>query len=101
MTTKKGEPDGSFAATPSGARDEASAPVDFAPRRRLPFPVVGVGASAGGVDALKAFFSATPADRGMAYVVIQHLSPEHESLMAEILGRCTTMPVRQIEAACR
>ena len=41
--------------------------------------------------------SATAADTGMAYVIIQHLSPEHQSLMAEILGRCTSMPVSQIQ----
>jgi two-component system CheB/CheR fusion protein len=60
-----------------------------------------VGASAGGIEALKAFFSATNADGGMAYIVIQHLSPEHQSLMADILGRCTSMPVVQIENGVR
>jgi two-component system CheB/CheR fusion protein len=59
--------------------------------------VVGLGASAGGVEALREFFSATSASSGMAYIVIQHLSPQHESLMADILGRCTSMPVQQIE----
>jgi two-component system, chemotaxis family, CheB/CheR fusion protein len=81
----------------AGASVGASAPVDFTSRARCPFPIVGVGASAGGIDALKAFFSATTADSGMAYVVIQHLSPEHQSLMAEILSRCTSMPVSQIQ----
>src|SRR5690349_23950160 len=85
------------APTPSGHRDEAAAPVDFSTRARCPFPIVGVGASAGGVEALKAFFTATVADSGIAYIVIQHLSPQHQSLMADILGRCTSMPVVQIE----
>lgn len=85
------------APTPSGHRDEAAAPVDFSTRARCPFPIVGVGASAGGVEALKAFFTATAADSGMAYIVIQHLSPDHQSLMAHILGRCTSMPVIEIE----
>ena len=89
------------AATPSGAPDEASAPIDFTVRAKLAFPVVGIGASAGGVEALRRFFGATSPDSGMAYVVIQHLSPEHQSLMAEILGRCTAMPVCQIEAGMR
>ncbi len=84
-------------ATPSGTADEASAPVDFTVRAKLAFPVVGIGASAGGVEALRTFLTATSPQSGMAYVVIQHLSPEHESLMADILGRCTAMPVRQIE----
>ena len=50
---------------------------------------------------MKAFFAATAADSGMAYVVIQHLSPEHQSLMADILGRCTSMQVVQIEDGMR
>ncbi|MGH8202445.1 MAG: chemotaxis protein CheB, partial [Steroidobacteraceae bacterium] len=83
--------------TPSGDPDEASAPIDQSVRAKLAFPVVGIGASAGGVEALRQFFGATPAHSGLAFVVIVHLSPEHESLMADILGRCTTMPVRQIE----
>jgi two-component system, chemotaxis family, CheB/CheR fusion protein len=91
------EHDQSMSPPPSGVPDEASAPVDFSPRARSPFPIVGVGASAGGIAALKAFFAATDADSGIAYIVIQHLSPEHQSLMADILGRCTTMPVIQIE----
>jgi two-component system CheB/CheR fusion protein len=89
------------APTPSGTFGEASAPVDFASRARCPFPIVGVGASAGGIEALKAFFTASTADSGMAYIVIQHLSPEHHSLMADILGRCTSMPVSQIEDGVR
>lgn len=59
--------------------------------------VVGIGASAGGLDALKDFFAAMPADSGMAFVVVQHLDPVHESRMAEILGKSTTMSVMQAE----
>src|ERR1700726_4745129 len=77
--------------------DDVAAPFDFSARAKLPFPVVGIGASAGGVEALRTFFAATPATSGAAYVIIQHLSPEHQSLMAEILGRCTPMAVREIE----
>ena len=73
-----------------------SAPVDAARRANLGFPVVGIGASAGGLEALEAFFSSCPSDSGMAYVVIQHLSPDHQSLMAEILSRRTTMPVTEV-----
>ena len=72
-------------------------PTSFADRARLPYPIVGIGASAGGLEALQDFFRNTPADTGMAFVVVQHLSPEHQSLMAEILARQTQMPVRQIE----
>ena len=56
-------------------------------------PIVGIGASAGGVEALGAFFRAVPADNGMAFVVVTHLPPDRDSLLAEILGRATEMPV--------
>ncbi|MBP7845542.1 MAG: PAS domain-containing protein [Proteobacteria bacterium] len=59
------------------------------------FPVVGIGASAGGLEALKELFQGLPTDTGMAYVVIQHLDPSHESLAPEILSRSTKMPVRE------
>ena len=57
------------------------------------FPVVGIGASAGGVEALEAFFSAMPAENGMAFVVVMHLDPAHESWLADIIGRRTSMRV--------
>jgi two-component system CheB/CheR fusion protein len=57
------------------------------------FPVVGIGASAGGLDAYKKFFSAMPSDSGMAFILIPHLDPTHRSLMVELLGRHTAMPV--------
>ena len=60
-------------------------------------PIVGLGASAGGLGALKSFFDKASADMGAAFVIIQHLDPKHESLTAEILGRHTTMPAKQIE----
>ncbi|HEX5690985.1 MAG TPA: chemotaxis protein CheB, partial [Roseiflexaceae bacterium] len=59
--------------------------------------VVGIGASAGGLDAFKQFFAATPADSKLAFVLIQHLDPNHESLMADLLARYTSMPVVQVE----
>ncbi|MDN5284522.1 MAG: chemotaxis protein CheR [Mucilaginibacter sp.] len=62
----------------------------------LQFPVVGIGASAGGLDAVKAFLKALPAKSGMAYVFVQHLSPEHESILPEILQKITPFPVQQI-----
>ncbi|HYS92541.1 MAG TPA: chemotaxis protein CheB, partial [Candidatus Acidoferrales bacterium] len=57
------------------------------------FPVVGIGASAGGVEALEAFFAAMPAEPGMAFVVVMHLDPTHASWLADIIGRRTSMPV--------
>ncbi|MFP4354825.1 MAG: PAS domain S-box protein [Phycisphaerae bacterium] len=59
--------------------------------------VVAIGASAGGLEALSAFFRAIDSDTGLAYVVIQHLSPDHPSLMPEILAKYTNMPVHQAE----
>ena len=61
--------------------------------------VVGIGASAGGVEALEQFFNKIPDDTGMAFVVIQHLSPNVESLMKQILSRRTGMPVQKIEGS--
>ncbi|HEY9526549.1 MAG TPA: chemotaxis protein CheB, partial [Anaerolineales bacterium] len=58
--------------------------------------VVGIGASAGGLKALEEFFQALPGSTGMAFVVITHLHPEHESHMAELLQRHTQMPVQQV-----
>ena len=64
----------------------------------LGFPVVGLGASAGGLQALLRFFERMPPSNGMAFVVILHLSPDHESNVAEILQRVTRMPVVQVNA---
>jgi two-component system CheB/CheR fusion protein len=57
------------------------------------FPIVGIGASAGGLEALQQLFSSMPSDTGMSFVVITHLDPSHESIMPELLGRCTGIPV--------
>jgi two-component system CheB/CheR fusion protein len=59
--------------------------------------VVAIGASAGGLDALERFFQCLPTDLGAAYVVIQHLSPDHKSMMANLLSRHTEMPVVTVE----
>src|SRR5689334_7282540 len=57
--------------------------------------VVGLGGSAGSIQALQRFFSAMPETSGMAFVVVLHLSPEHESLLSEVLQRSTAMRVHQ------
>ncbi|HEV2970527.1 MAG TPA: chemotaxis protein CheB [Pirellulales bacterium] len=61
-----------------------------------PAAVVGVGASAGGLDAFRQWFAAMPSDTGMAFVLIQHLDPNHPSLTAELLSKQTKMPVVQV-----
>src|SRR5207244_1020156 len=55
--------------------------------------IVGIGASAGGVEALERFFKSMPADNGMGFVVVTHLPPNRESMLAQIIGRATRMPV--------
>ena len=60
------------------------------------FPVVGVGASAGGLDAFKRLVRAIPEDSGVAYILVQHLEPTHESLLVDILQKATKIPVREI-----
>ena len=62
---------------------------------RLPQAVVGMVASAGGLEAFKQFFQAMPADSGMAFVLIPHLDPKHESLMAPLLAKQPAMPVAE------
>lgn len=57
------------------------------------FPIIGIGASAGGLEALEQFFQNMPKNNGMAFVVIQHLDPNHDSMMPELLQRITDMKV--------
>jgi two-component system CheB/CheR fusion protein len=60
------------------------------------FPVVAIGASAGGLEAFEQFLAAMPADSGMAFVVVQHLDPTHTSILTEILQRSTAMQVIEV-----
>ncbi|HTS46760.1 MAG TPA: chemotaxis protein CheB, partial [Bryobacteraceae bacterium] len=59
------------------------------------FPVVGLGASAGGLEAFTQFLTALPANTGMGFVLIQHMDPHHESILASLLQRSTKMPIRE------
>ncbi|MFP4062656.1 MAG: chemotaxis protein CheB [Halochromatium sp.] len=60
-------------------------------------PVVGIGASAGGLEAFKALLQALPEDTGMAFLLVQHLAPTRESLLSEIMARETNLPVQEAE----
>ncbi|MEA3641634.1 MAG: chemotaxis protein CheB [Lamprobacter sp.] len=60
-------------------------------------PVVGIGASAGGLEAFKALLQALPEDTGMAFLLVQHLAPTRESLLSEIMSRETSLPVQEAE----
>jgi len=68
-----------------------------------PFPVVGIGASAGGLAAFEAFFSGLPedADPGMAFVLVQHLAPDHKSILTDLIRRYTHMQVCEVEDGMR
>jgi two-component system CheB/CheR fusion protein len=61
-----------------------------------PFPIVGIGASAGGLEALEVFLKNVPPSCGMAFVIVQHLDPTHKGIMVELLQRGTAMPVLQV-----
>ena len=75
---------------------EAADDASILPLQHGAFPVVGIGGSAGSIPALQSFFKAVPANPGMAFVVILHLSPDYESNLAHILGGATAMPVTQV-----
>ncbi len=65
-------------------------------RRHKVSRVVAVGASAGGLEALKSFFANLPENDPNTYVVIQHLSPDYKSMMGELLAKSTALPIEQI-----
>ena len=60
------------------------------------FPIIGIGASAGGLEAIEQFLHNVPVDSGMAFVVVQHLDPNHQSIMCELLQRAIPLEVQQI-----
>src|SRR6266849_4568669 len=60
------------------------------------FPIVGIGASAGGLEAFTQLLKHLPTDTGMGFVLVQHLDPDHESALAQILARATSIPVREV-----
>ena len=64
--------------------------------RRKSFPIVGIGASAGGLEAFSRLLQSLPLGTGMAFVLVQHLDPAHESVLAALLARCASLPVCEI-----
>jgi two-component system CheB/CheR fusion protein len=86
----------------TGALKKTSVPVKIKQTAALPkdpanFPIVGIGASAGGLEALEIFLENMPAAPGIAIVIIQHLSPKHKSIMTSLLRKHTPMTVLEIE----
>ena len=91
--TKKSSPP----ASRNNTSKDASAARRSHPPKNDSFPIVGVGASAGGLEALEEFLGGVPEDSGMAFVIIQHLDPTHQGIMAELLQRGTKMKVSQVK----
>jgi two-component system CheB/CheR fusion protein len=80
-----------------GEASKTSAVSNEGERQDVGFPVIGLGASAGGLEAFEQFFRNMPPDTGMTFVLVSHLDPEHASMLTELLQRVTQMPV--VEAA--
>src|SRR5208283_4061179 len=79
---------------PLGGQDEIAPKAnDASPTPAKPSHIVGIGASAGGLEAIEQFFKAMPQDSGLSFVIVQHLDPSHHSSMPEIMARLTKMPV--------
>ena len=77
--------------------DQGAIDLDPEAKTDAPFPVVGIAASAGGLEAFIQLLNNLPADTGMAFVLIQHLAPDRKSLLSEILCRSTEMPVHEAQ----
>ena len=99
MTTKKSlkKTDAQSLHSPHSPTAGVAATVE--PHPDASFPIVGIGASAGGLAAFEAFFSGMPADSepGMAFVLVQHLAPDHKSILSDLIRRYTRMQVYEIE----
>src|SRR5665647_3852570 len=89
MTTSKRKPTATRKAAAPPAAKDAAAPARKRAAAAANFPVVGIGASAGGLAAIEEFFAAVPAGEplGMAFVLVQHLDPSHKSLLLDLVKR--------------
>ncbi len=88
--TAEARSDGEAEETPSSAQDEKPAVSNN-------FPIVGIGASAGGLETFGQFFTDMPADSGMAFVLVQHLDPTHKSILGDLVKRYTRMQVFEVQ----
>ena len=77
-------------------KSNETAEIAVEPDNNRTFPIAGIGASAGGLDAFERFFRHLPLSMGVAYVVMQHIDPTHDSLLADLLQRFTEIPVSQV-----
>jgi two-component system CheB/CheR fusion protein len=78
-------------------RPQGEQTIDAQTLRNRPFPVVGIGGSAGSFGAIREFLEEIPADAGIAFVLVQHLAPDQPSILAELLQRSSAMPVLRVE----
>jgi two-component system CheB/CheR fusion protein len=92
-------------ASPAAIGGDTNSPADNASREAAPdaefragelFPIVGIGASAGGLEAFTALLTHLPIDTGMGFVLVQQLDPQHESALTQLLGRATMMSVQEV-----
>ncbi|HOE44082.1 MAG TPA: chemotaxis protein CheB, partial [Rhodoferax sp.] len=101
MTSKTSAPVEPHSATglPNTSGELANSTFPLLTNNLPSFPIVGIGASAGGLAAFEAFFSGLPKDveTGMAFVLVQHLAPDHKSMLPELIRRYTPMPVFEVE----
>jgi len=98
---KPADPSSPTPSSPTPSSPTPSSPTNAEPTpdrgaEPTPFPIVGIGASAGGLEAIEAFFDQVPADSGLAFVVVQHLSPDFKSMMDELLARHTMLPIHRV-----
>ena len=102
-STARARPAAAPPADPREASQEDGDPAVLGGFPIVGFPIVGIGASAGGLAAFEAFFSGMPADAdpGMAFVLVQHLAPDHKSLLSDLIRRYTRMQVFEVEDGMR
>lgn len=94
---KNASPSDEHGLVPGSVEIDRGNEADASPPRGHPFPIVGIGGSAGGLDAFTRLLQALPNHTGMAFVVVQHLDPHHASHLPEILAKATSMPVQNVE----
>jgi two-component system CheB/CheR fusion protein len=98
VATRKNKTQKDTSKAPKVAPESSPSPAAESPEAHATgFPVVGIGASAGGLEASEQFFRKVPPDSGMAFVLVSHLDPSHASILTEILQRTTTMPVSEAQ----
>ena len=94
--SRPAEPATNAAAAGAGVEEEDASDGAGPPRSGGSFPIVGVGASAGGLEAYTDLLKHLAPDTGMGFVLVQHLDPVHESALTQLLGRVSAMPVHEV-----